>query len=314
LRKYAYTRYGKVDAVVNNATTYNTGPVDESSIDEWDNSYKVHVRGPVLLAKIFLPDMKKRSHGVFLSLSSSMVRPNMGTYESLKAAQTELTKTIAQEIRGKGVYVYAINPGFVRTNAMIDAESKVAELMGQSLEQLVETWHNTELTVDAAGAAVAASIALASKYNGQTVNAKQVLRDIGIIIDEDQIEASDHFKIVAGSMLEKIRETYKEQIETMKRSNILERQRYNRDFKKNTGMSIEEATNALTGLAKGIEYGKVQPESLKILAGLKNYLVQQAEQAKVSIKDDYKQNTILNNINSSIRDIESLIQFLNWEG
>src|SRR5689334_5500153 len=55
--------FGKVDAVINNATIAVLGQVKDVSIEEWDRSYRVNLRGPVLMAKTFLPDMLQRDHG-----------------------------------------------------------------------------------------------------------------------------------------------------------------------------------------------------------------------------------------------------------
>jgi len=62
--------YGKVDAIINNATIAVLGKVTDLPIEEWDRSYRVNLRGPVLMAKAFLPDMLKRNHGVFVCVSS----------------------------------------------------------------------------------------------------------------------------------------------------------------------------------------------------------------------------------------------------
>ena len=45
--------FGKVDAVINNATIAVLGQVKDVAIEEWDKSYHVNLRGPVLMAKTF---------------------------------------------------------------------------------------------------------------------------------------------------------------------------------------------------------------------------------------------------------------------
>ena len=64
LYKLSVLAFGKVDAVLNNATIAVLGNVVDVPIEEWDKSYHVNLRGPVLMAKTFLPDMIKRNHGV----------------------------------------------------------------------------------------------------------------------------------------------------------------------------------------------------------------------------------------------------------
>ena len=39
------------------------GAIKDAPIDSWDFSYRVNLRGPVLLAKKFLPNMLERNHG-----------------------------------------------------------------------------------------------------------------------------------------------------------------------------------------------------------------------------------------------------------
>lgn len=87
LAEEACRKYGKVDIVLNNATVFPMGAVKDTPIESWDFSYRVNLRGPVLLARTFLPDMIKRNHGVFVCVSSSGAAPFMGAYEVFKTAQ-----------------------------------------------------------------------------------------------------------------------------------------------------------------------------------------------------------------------------------
>src|SRR6266511_2329106 len=78
--------FGKVDAVINNATIAVLGQVKDLAIEEWDKSYHVNLRGPVLMAKTFLPDMMERDHSVFACVSSTGTA-FLGGYETFKAAR-----------------------------------------------------------------------------------------------------------------------------------------------------------------------------------------------------------------------------------
>src|SRR6266540_7300769 len=77
---------GNVDAVINNATIAVLGTVKDLPIEKWDASYRVNLRGPVLMAKAFLPDMIRRKHGVFACVSSTGTA-FLGGYETFKAAR-----------------------------------------------------------------------------------------------------------------------------------------------------------------------------------------------------------------------------------
>jgi NAD(P)-dependent dehydrogenase (short-subunit alcohol dehydrogenase family) len=107
-------RFGAVDIVVNNATFAPAGlPVTETAVVDWDRSYAVNLRGPVLLARACLPSMVARRHGVFVCVSSTG-GPFLGPYETLKAAQLTLAETLDAELDGSGVTAFTIGPDSCR--------------------------------------------------------------------------------------------------------------------------------------------------------------------------------------------------------
>ena len=184
--RVASEKFGRVDIVLNNATSLEIGAVREAKMDAWDKGYHIILRGPVLLARAFLPSMVARKHGVFVCVSSSGAAPYMGPYEVFKTAQVELANTIAGEVEGTGVYAYTIGPGIVRTPGFMEGGSKVAALMGISTDELIAMNRSALLTVEEAGTGFAASIARAAKYHGSEISSIQVLRDIGISLVRDE--------------------------------------------------------------------------------------------------------------------------------
>jgi NAD(P)-dependent dehydrogenase (short-subunit alcohol dehydrogenase family) len=169
-------KWGKIDIVLNNATVFPMGAVKDTTIDKWDLSYRVHIRGPVAMAKLVLPDMLKRNHGIIVCVSSSGAAPFMGAYEVFKTAQGELASTIAAEVEGSGVYSFTIGPGIVKTPGFTEGGAQVAAFLGKTIDELLEMNKNFEISPEAAGVGFAAAIALASKYHGQETSSIQVLR------------------------------------------------------------------------------------------------------------------------------------------
>src|SRR5215216_2573861 len=133
LYKLSILAFGKVDAVINNATIAVLGQVKDLPIDAWDKSYHVNLRGPVLMAKIFLPDMIKRNHGVFACVSSTGTA-FLGGYETFKAAQVHLANTLEAELEGTNVIAYTMGPGLVPTETALQAVAQLAPQMGMSVE------------------------------------------------------------------------------------------------------------------------------------------------------------------------------------
>ena len=182
----AIKKFGKVDIVLNNATVFPMGAVKDTPVESWDFSYRVNLRGPVVLAREFLPAMIERKHGVFVCVSSSGAAPFMGAYEVFKTAQVELSNTISAEVEGTGVYAFTIGPGISKTPGFVEGGGKVASLMGMSLEDLFELNKNAQISPEAAGAGFAIAVALAKKYHGQETSSIQVLREAGVPLTDQE--------------------------------------------------------------------------------------------------------------------------------
>jgi NAD(P)-dependent dehydrogenase (short-subunit alcohol dehydrogenase family) len=186
LAEMTQKKFGKIDTVLNNATVFPMGAIKDAPIESWDFSYRVNLRGPVLLAKKFLPKMLERNHGIFVCVSSSGAAPFMGPYEVFKTAQVELSNTLSAEVEGTGVYAFTIGPGISKTPGFIEGGAKVASLMGMSLDELFELNRNAQISPEAAGAGFALAIAQAKKYHGQEMSSIQVLREANIPLSEQE--------------------------------------------------------------------------------------------------------------------------------
>jgi NAD(P)-dependent dehydrogenase (short-subunit alcohol dehydrogenase family) len=122
-------QFGKVDIVINNATIARLGLVADVPIEDWDASYRVNLRGPVLMARAFLPGMLERDTGVFVNVSSTGTA-YMGAYETFKAAQVHLANTLDAELEGTGVVAFTIGPGLVPTETATTAIAELAPQLG----------------------------------------------------------------------------------------------------------------------------------------------------------------------------------------
>src|SRR5215208_1490594 len=146
--------FGKVDAVLNNATIAVLGQVKDLPIEDWDRSYRVNLCGPVLMAKTFLSEMIRRNHGVFACVSSTGTA-FLGGYETFKAAQVHLANTLDAELEGTNVIAYTIGPGLVPTKTASEAVAQLAPQLGMTVEELFEMNKNAVLSAEEAGAGFA---------------------------------------------------------------------------------------------------------------------------------------------------------------
>ena len=169
LYKESSRKFRKVDTVINNATIAVLGQVKDLSIEEWDRSYRVNLRGPVLMAKTFLPDMIKRNHGVFACVSSTGTA-FLGGYETFKAAQVHLANTLDAELEGTNVIAYTIGPGLAPTATASNAVIQLAPQMGISVDEFFEMNKSAVLSVEEAGVGFALSVVFAQKFRGQEIS------------------------------------------------------------------------------------------------------------------------------------------------
>jgi NAD(P)-dependent dehydrogenase (short-subunit alcohol dehydrogenase family) len=273
--------FDKVDAVINNATIAVLGEVKDLPIEEWDRSYHVNLRGPVLLAKAFLPDMIKRSHGVFACVSSTGTA-FLGGYETFKAAQVHLASTLDAELEGTGVIAYTIGPGLVPTETASKAVAQLAPHMGLSVEQFFEMNRSAVLSVEEAGAGFAVSVLFAEKFRGQEISSMQALKAVDLNFGAESVERGSA-ELDAGKrdqawrLCETVRVTLKEQSEDWKRRSLFERQWVLRDFQKTAGMPVEEWLETLRQLQENLQHGMISHPPLERLAGYYEHLAELAK-------------------------------------
>ncbi len=111
---------GPVSLLVNNAGLDTPfGPIGYVDPDEWWRTHSIHVRGPLLFMSAVLPGMQARGKGHIVNIASlggKVIEPNMSAYAVGKATEIRLTEHVAAENKGKGVAVFAIEPGTVITS------------------------------------------------------------------------------------------------------------------------------------------------------------------------------------------------------
>ena len=114
----ALTRFGRIDALVNNAgvNVFST-PLQLTDTD-WDRCLDVDLKASWIVAKAVLPQMLARGSGSIVNIASvhgHRITPGSFPYPVAKHGLIGLTRALAIEYAARGIRVNSISPGFILT-------------------------------------------------------------------------------------------------------------------------------------------------------------------------------------------------------
>lgn len=104
-----------IDFLINNAGFGVRAKLLSEDISVHDHGIDVMIRAVLILSGAAGRAMRERGAGKILNVSSSAGFLTMGSYSAIKAWVTVYTESLANELRGTGVTVTALCPGWVRT-------------------------------------------------------------------------------------------------------------------------------------------------------------------------------------------------------
>jgi NAD(P)-dependent dehydrogenase (short-subunit alcohol dehydrogenase family) len=111
-------RFGRLDALVNNAGIAVFAPLLETTEVDWRRVLEVNLTGPFLCTKAAVPLMRENGGGAIVNITSiSAVRASTlrSAYGTSKAGLAHLTKQLAVELASLGIRVNGVAPGPVET-------------------------------------------------------------------------------------------------------------------------------------------------------------------------------------------------------
>ena len=110
--------FGRLDALVNNASSFFQTPVGEIQAADWEDLVGTNVRAPLFLSQAAAPALRA-SHGAIVNITDIHAeRPlkNYLVYSVAKAGMIGLTKALAKEVASRNVSVNALALGLVATD------------------------------------------------------------------------------------------------------------------------------------------------------------------------------------------------------
>jgi NAD(P)-dependent dehydrogenase (short-subunit alcohol dehydrogenase family) len=111
-------RFGRLDALINNAGVAVFAPLLETSDADWNRILAVNLTGPFICAKAAVPLLREAGNGAVVNVTSiSAVRASTlrSAYGTSKAGLAHLTKQLAVELASLGIRVNGVAPGPVDT-------------------------------------------------------------------------------------------------------------------------------------------------------------------------------------------------------
>jgi NAD(P)-dependent dehydrogenase (short-subunit alcohol dehydrogenase family) len=112
----ALVRFGRVDALVNAAGIGSRPSLGDSDDAELERVLAVNLLGPARLMHAVLPIMKAQRRGAIVNVGSVAGEAGvLGIYSASKFGLRGLSDSVRREVRGYGIGVTLIEPGFVAT-------------------------------------------------------------------------------------------------------------------------------------------------------------------------------------------------------
>lgn len=110
-------RFGRIDALVNNAGVADFGPIEETDFARWRRVMETNLDGVFLMSQAATPALKETKGALVNIASISGLRASTlrVAYGTSKAAVIQLTKQQAAELGEYGIRANCVCPGPVRT-------------------------------------------------------------------------------------------------------------------------------------------------------------------------------------------------------
>ena len=138
--KEVFARFDGVDILINNVggSSAPSGGALVLSDDDWQQAFNDNLFAAVRLDRAFLPRMLERKSGVIIHISSIQrtlpLHESTLAYAAAKAALTNYSKGLSNEVAPDGVRVNTVAPGFIETKAAERMIERLAKGAGTDLE------------------------------------------------------------------------------------------------------------------------------------------------------------------------------------
>jgi 3-oxoacyl-[acyl-carrier protein] reductase len=140
LAQQAPALLGGIDILVNNTGGPPAGDVTSVDLGTWYRQFDTMVMSLIRVTARLLPAMRARQWGRIITIASSSVIqpiPHLGISNTLRAAVTTWSKSLANEVASDGVTVNILLPGRIKTQRVDELDHLSAQRHGKPVEEEV---------------------------------------------------------------------------------------------------------------------------------------------------------------------------------
>ena len=119
--------FGSIDVLVNNAGIIAVGPIENQTVNDFEEAMNVNFWSQVYSSLAVLPDMRSRGEGRIVNITSIAGKvsvPHLLPYSCSKFAAVAFSEGLRAELGKTDVKVVTVAPGLMRTGSHINAEFK----------------------------------------------------------------------------------------------------------------------------------------------------------------------------------------------
>ncbi len=130
----ALRKFGRIDALVNNAGYGTRGPVELVPVELIRRNFETNLFSLIALTQLVIPHLRERGTGRIVNIGSvagRIARPLSSIYDSTKHALEAITDGLRGELAPFGIAVVLIRPGFILTE-FVDAANRASEPMTEN--------------------------------------------------------------------------------------------------------------------------------------------------------------------------------------
>jgi NAD(P)-dependent dehydrogenase (short-subunit alcohol dehydrogenase family) len=136
--------FGTIDILVNNSGIAGpTARCEDVTLEEWEETMAVNLRGPFLCCKYVIPTLKAKKSGRIIhigSISSKRPLQNRTPYTTSKMGLIGFNRTLAVELGPFNITVNLICPGATAGERLDNVMTTMGKALGKSYEEMATTF------------------------------------------------------------------------------------------------------------------------------------------------------------------------------